>query len=223
MGHPFFTIFLGRNKNREPSVPIFVVEKKHPLHDIEPYYRWRDYYVASDDKHSPFYGRVYSELHYTEKIYNYYIHPQWDFFGSPTLYMKLLFVDYEEGYAILEFIGEWNDCITNDIMYLKRDVADVLIENGITKFILLCDNVLNFHGSDDCYYEEWWDDIKEAGGWVCLVNTFDHVSDEMKRTRLQYYVNFGRVFNDVEWHRKLPEMLFQEISNRLSMGIRYLE
>ena len=223
MGHPSFTIFLGRNKNREPSVPIFVVEKKHPLHDIEPYYRWRDYYVASDDKHSPFYGRVYSELHYTEKIYNYYIHPQWDFFGSPTLYMKLLFVEYEEGYAILEFIGEWNDCITNDIMYLKRDVADVLIENGITKFILLCDNVLNFHGSDDCYYEEWWDDIKEAGGWVCLVNTFDHVSDEMKRTRLQYYVNFGRGFNDVEWHRKLPEMLFQEISNRLSMGIRYLE
>ncbi len=193
------------------------------MHDIEPYYRWRDYYVASDDKNSPFYGRVYSELHYTEKIYNYYIHPQWDFFGSPTLYMKLLFVEYEEGYAILEFIGEWNDCITNDIMYLKRDVADVLIENGITKFILLCDNVLNFHGSDDCYYEEWWDDIKEAGGWVCLVNTFDHVSDEMKRTRLQYYVNFGRVFNDVEWHRKLPEMLFQEISNRLSMGIRYLE
>ncbi|HMS97868.1 MAG TPA: hypothetical protein PLQ57_13225 [Saprospiraceae bacterium] len=207
----------------EPSAPIFVVEKKHPLHDIEPYYRWRDYYVASDDKHSPFYGRVYSELHYTEKIYNYYIHPQWDFFGSPTMYMKLLFVDYEEGYAIMEFIGEWNDCITNDIMYLKRDVADVLIENGITKFILLCDNVLNFHGSDDCYYEEWWDDIKEAGGWVCMVNTFDHVSDEMKRTRLQYYTNFGLVFNDVEWHRKLPEMLFQEISNRLSLGIRYLE
>ncbi|MBK7007907.1 MAG: hypothetical protein IPH94_21345 [Saprospiraceae bacterium] len=193
------------------------------MHDIEPYYRWRDYYIASDDKHSPFYGRVYSELHYTEKIYNYYIHPQWDFFGSPTMYMKLLFVDYEEGYAIMEFIGEWNDCITNDIMYLKRDVADVLIEKGISKFILLCDNVLNFHGSDDCYYEEWWDDIKEAGGWVCMVNTFDHVSDEMKRTRLQYYTNFGLVFNDVEWHRKLPEMLFQEISNRLSLGIRYLE
>ena len=193
------------------------------MHDIEPYYRWRDYYIASDDKHSSFYGRVYSELHYTEKIYNYYIHPQWDFFGSPTMYMKLLFVDYEEGYAIMEFIGEWNDCITNDIMYLKRDVADVLIEKGISKFILLCDNVLNFHGSDDCYYEEWWDDIKEAGGWVCMVNTFDHVSDEMKRTRLQYYTNFGLVFNDVEWHRKLPEMLFQEISNRLSLGIRYLE
>ncbi|MBK8700984.1 MAG: hypothetical protein IPN29_16190 [Saprospiraceae bacterium] len=193
------------------------------MHDIEPYYRWRDYYVASEDKLSPFYGREYSELQYTDKIYNYYIHPQWDFFGSPTMYIKLLFVDYEDGYAIMEFIGEWNDCITNDIMFLKRDIADVLIEQGIYKFILICDNVLNFHGSDDCYYEEWWDDIKEQGGWVGLVNTFDHVSQEMKRTRLQYYVNFGIQFNDVDWHNKLPEMVFQEVSNRLSLGQRYLE
>lgn len=193
------------------------------MQDIEPYYRWRDYYVAAEDKDSPFYGREYSELHYTDKIYNYYIHPQWDYFGSPTLYMKLLFADYDDGYAIMEFIGEWNDCITNDIMFLKRDVADVLIEKGIHKFILLCDNVLNFHGSDDCYYEEWWDDVKDAGGWICLVNTFDHVGTEMKRTRLQYYTNFGVVFNDVNWHNKLPEMVFQEITGRLAHGQRYLE
>ncbi len=193
------------------------------MQDIEPYYRWRDYYVAAEDKDSPFYGREYSELHYTDKIYNYYIHPQWDYFGSPTLYMKLLFVDYDDGYAIMEFIGEWNDCITNDIMFLKRDIADVLIEKGINKFILLCDNVLNFHGSDDCYYEEWWDDIKERGGWVCVINAFDHVSTEMKRTRLQYYIHFGIIFNDVSWHNKLPEMVFQEISDRLALGTRYLE
>lgn len=179
--------------------------------------------MAAEDKDSPFYGREYSELHYTDKIYNYYIHPQWDYFGSPTLYMKLLFVDYDDGYAIMEFIGEWNDCITNDIMFLKRDVADVLIEKGINKFILLCDNVLNFHGSDDCYYEEWWDDIKDAGGWVCMVNSFDHVATEMKRTRLQYYTHFGAVFNDVNWHNKLPEMVFQEITGRLAHGQRYLE
>lgn len=108
-------------------------------------------------------------------------------------------------------------------MFLKRDVADVLIEKGINKFILLCDNVLNFHGSDDCYYEEWWDDIKDAGGWVCMVNSFDHVATEMKRTRLQYYTHFGAVFNDVNWHNKLPEMVFQEITGRLAHGQRYLE
>ena len=192
------------------------------MHDIEPYYRWRDYYIASEDKRSPFYGREYSELHYTDKIYNYYIHPQWDFFGSPTMYMKILFVDYDDGYAIFEFIGEWNDCITNDISFLKREIADVFIDEGISKFILLCDNVLNFHGSDDCYYEEWWDDISSDGGWICIVNAFDHVINEMKRTRLQYYINFGVEFNDVNWHNKLPEMVYQEISDRLVNGPKYL-
>ena len=60
-------------------------------------------------------------------------------------------------------------------------MADVLIEKGINKFILLCDNVLNFHGSDDCYYEKWWDDTKgmRAAGFVWS-NSFDHVATEMK-------------------------------------------
>ena len=33
---------------------------------------------------------------------------------------EITFVDYDDGYAIMEFIGEWNDCITNDIMFLKE-------------------------------------------------------------------------------------------------------
>ena len=76
------------------------------MHDIEPYYRWRSHYVASEDPRSPFHGRVYSEFQFTEKIYNYYIHPQWDGFGSATLYLKILYVDYDEGYAMIELIGE---------------------------------------------------------------------------------------------------------------------
>lgn len=192
------------------------------MHDIEPYYKWRDYYTAEDDKYSPFFGKEYSEIHFTDKIYNYYIHPQWDNFGSSTLYIKILFVDYDDGFAIFEFIGEWNDCINNDIMFLKRDVVDCFTKKGINKFILLCDNVLNFHGSDDSYYEEWWDDIKDENGWVVLLNTYDHVSNEMKRTRLQYYVNFGLQFNEVQWHNKNPDILFLDIKERLEKGIKFL-
>lgn len=192
------------------------------MHDIEPYYKWRDYYTAEDDKHSPFFGKEYSEIHFTDKIYNYYIHPQWDNFGSSTLYIKILFVDYDDGFAIFEFIGEWNDCINNDIMFLKRDVVDCFTKKGINKFILLCDNVLNFHGSDDSYYEEWWDDIKDENGWVVLLNTYDHVSNEMKRTRLQYYVNFGLQFNEVQWHNKNPDILFLDIKERLEKGVKFL-
>lgn len=79
------------------------------MHDIEPYFLWRDLYITAEDERSLFYGTVNNEFSYSNKVYNFYIHPQWDAFDSTTLYMKLLFVDYDEGYCIMEMIGEWND------------------------------------------------------------------------------------------------------------------
>jgi len=105
------------------------------MHEIEPYYNWRDRYIASEDERSPFYGRIYNEFVFTQKIYNYFIHPQWDEFGSQTLYLKILFADYDLGFAIIEMLGEWNDCLQNDVMYLKRDVVDELAKQGINKYI----------------------------------------------------------------------------------------
>lgn len=192
------------------------------MHDIEPFHRWRDYYVASEDELSPFYGRRHDEFYYTNKIYNYYIHPQWDDFGSDTLYTKLIFADYDEGYAILEFIGEWNDCLHNDIMFLKRDVIDPLIKQGIYKYILICENVLNFHGSDDAYYEEWYEDIRDEGGWICVLNTLNHVSDEMKATRLQFFVNFGDDFGAVNWRPHTPRRVFAAIEAMVEGGTKRL-
>ena len=61
------------------------------MHDIEPFYKWRDDYNSAEDDLSPFYGKEYSEFEFSETIYNFYIHPQWDFFGSPTLYLKIIF------------------------------------------------------------------------------------------------------------------------------------
>ena len=87
------------------------------MQDIEPFFNWRELYIASEDERSPFYEREYSEFVYTNTIYNFYIHPQWDEFGSNTLYMKVLFADYEQHFAVIEFIGEWNDCLHNDIMF----------------------------------------------------------------------------------------------------------
>ena len=115
------------------------------MHDIEPFYKWRDDYNSAEDDRSPFYGKEYSEFEFSETIYNFYIHPQWDFFGSPTLYLKIIYVDYDKNFAIIEFIGEWNDCITNDIMFLKREIIELLVAQDINKFILLGENILNFH------------------------------------------------------------------------------
>lgn len=174
------------------------------MHDIEPYFNWRDYYIASEDKLSPFYGAQYSEFEFKQRIYNYYIHPQWDNFGSSTLYCKILFADYDKHFVVIEMMGEWNDAVHNDIMEMKRGLIDPLISKGITKFILLGENVLNFHPSDELYYEEWYDDIKDDDGWIVLMNFRDHIVTEMQKHKLHYYVHLGNQFNDVLWRKFKP-------------------
>jgi len=183
------------------------------MHDIEPFYRWRDEYIASEDEASPFYDRQYSEFEYDKTIYNYYIHPQWDSFGSPTLYLKVLFVDYTLGYSIIELIGEWNDCITNDIMFLKREVIEPMIQEGVNKFVLIGENILNFHSSDDCYYEEWFQDVED--GWIAAINFRSHVIDEFRRSNIDYYLNFGGELDEMNWRNLKPNQVFKMVENIL--------
>lgn len=193
------------------------------MHDIEPYFKWRKHYIASEDKKSPFYGRAYDEFKFTDKIYNYYIHPQWDNFGSSTLYAKLIFVDYDQGFCFIELLGEWNDCISNDIMFLKREVIDDLIAHDITRFVVFCENVLNFHGSDDSYYEEWYDDVKEEGGWIAFINTQPHVCKEIESHRLQYYVHVGEVYNEVNWRGSEPHYIINHLETLIHNGVKQLQ
>jgi hypothetical protein len=184
------------------------------MHNIEPFYLWIDDYSAADDEHSPFFGRSYSEFAYTHTIYDHFIHPQWDHFGSDTLFVKLLYVDYHRNFAILEFLGEWNDAINNDIMTLKTEVLDVLMGHGIQKFMLIGENVLNFHASDDCYYEEWFGELED--GWIAAVNFRPHVLEEMKGSNLDYYLNFGGQLDDFYWRKFHPRQLFTHIDGLIS-------
>jgi hypothetical protein len=184
------------------------------MHEIEPHFAWEHLYNASKDLRSPFYGNVYSEFEYTHQIYNYYIHPQWDDMGSPTLYLKILFADYDESYAIIEFIGEWNDAINNDIMILKRDIIDILIQEGIKHFILVGENVLNFHGSEDDYYEEWFEDIEE--GWIVFLGLRVHVADEMRRFGIDYFINYGGNLEELDWRNFKPHQLFSKVNKLIN-------
>jgi hypothetical protein len=182
------------------------------LHEIEPFYNWRHVYIADEDQRSPFFGREYSEFHYSQTIYNYYIHPQWDDIGSSTLYVKILFVDYEVGFTIIEMIGEWNDAIENDIMTLKRDIIDQMIAHGIHKFILIAENVLNFHSSDDCYYEEWVDDVIEEGGWVSIIGLPEQSRYDFTRAGSERYV---QLIDLPDWRPFTPGNLFTKVDNLL--------
>lgn len=179
------------------------------MHYIEPFYGWRNEYVASEDPQSPFYGREYSEFQFENKVYNFYIHPQWDSIGSPTLFIKILFVEYEDQFAIIEMIGEWNDTIENDIMTFKRDIIEPIMETGINKFILIGENVLNFHHSDDCYYEEWFDEVEE--GWIALVNFQEHVLKEFEKINLDQYFAMDGELQDIDWRTYKPYQFFKKV------------
>ncbi len=190
------------------------------MHDIEPFYKWRNLYTAENDERSPFYGKEYSEFEFTNQIYNFLIHPQWDDIGSNTIYVKILFVHYDDNFAIIEMIGEWNDAIENDIMNLKRNVIDELIYQGITHFILIGENVLNFHSSDDSYYEEWFDDI-ENNGWITLINFREHVLSEMKKINLDYYLNWGGILNELNWRALHPMEVYQVIKKSMEKRLPF--
>ncbi len=188
------------------------------MHAIEPYYQWRDLYTSDEDARSPFYGREYSEFEYSNNIFGYYIHPQWDDIGSQTLYIKVIYADYEDAFMIIELMGEWNDCIQNDIMTLKRDVIDVFIAQGIQKFILIGENILNFHASDDSYYEEWFDDIADEG-WIVLINFRQHVLEEFMNHEIDHYMLLGGKFNTLDWRTYNPQQLFLRIEQAVTKKI----
>lgn len=180
------------------------------MHTIEPFYHWLSEYEAAADPRSPFYKRKYSEFYFENSLYNYLIHPQWDAFGSETLYIKILFADYTNGFAIIELMGEWNDCINNDIMWLKKEVIDVMIGEGLDKFMLIGENVLNFHVSGDEYYEEWFADCEN--GWIVAINFREHVIEEFKNKNIDYYLIFGGQFDSFNWRKFTPKQLFELVS-----------
>lgn len=182
------------------------------MHDIEPFYNWRHLYVSEEDERSPFFGRVYSEFTFSLTIYNYYIHPQWDDFGSRTLYLKIIMADYEEQYAVIELIGEWNDAIENDIMSLKREVIDLLFASGIRKFILIAENVLNFHSGDRDYYEEWYEEAQEKNGWIVCLDMPEQTQYDFRRARLDRFVELLEL---EDWRIYRPIHLFRKIDQRM--------
>ena len=181
------------------------------MHQIEPFYLWRDIYSSDRDPKALNYGSEYSEFHYTNRVYNYLLHPQWDNFGSDTLFYKLLYVDYEQEFCIIELIGEWNDAINNDIMLLKAELIDHLIDLGIQNFAIIAENVLNFHAVSDDYYQEWKEDIE---GGIYIINALPQVIDELDDYRLKHYLTYGGRLNEIEWRSIKPDNLLELLETK---------
>jgi hypothetical protein len=193
---------------------VRLLRAEKDMHDIEPYYNWLKYYDSAADERSPFFGKEYNFDQYSENIYGYYIDPAWDYMGSETLYIKILYTDYELGYTVIEFIGEWNDAINNDIMELKRNIVEPLVKEGINKFILIGENIMNFHGSDDCYYEEWFEEVED--GWIAAVSFPEFVQEEFKKYNVDNYVNMGGTLQIDKWRTMQPHNFFEVVNGMIN-------
>lgn len=189
------------------------------MHNLEPYYNWRHFYISEEDPQSPFYEREHSEFEYSDAIYNHFIHPQWDYFGSETLYIKIIYSNYEKGIAFIEFIGEWNDCLYNDIMFLKRDVIESMMKEGIHKFILIGENVLNFHYSDDSYYEEWFEEVMDMDGYIVLLNFREHVLQEFRTGGIEQFFLTGEGFKQVNWRTENPMKIAENLDQFVQLKL----
>ncbi len=183
------------------------------MHYLEPFFNWRHIYNSEEDRRSPFYGIVHSEFEFSQTVYNYYIHPQWDDFGSNTLYLRVIYVDYELHFAVIEMIGEWNDAIENDIMQLKSEVVDKLSEAGIKKFVLITENILNFHSGDKDYYEEWFENVMDDNGWIVAINMPEQSQYDFKKRKLNYYIE---LMDLPEWRTYKPYHLYKKIDDILT-------
>mgnify|MGYP000990830514 CR=1 FL=1 len=182
------------------------------MHDLEPFYNWRHRYSAEEDERSPFFGTEHSEFEFTNAVYDHAIHPQWDAFGSETLYLKVLFTDYDAGVTIIELIGEWNDLLGNDVMFLKRDLIEPMMSHGIDKFILIGENVLNFHAGDEEYYSEWYDEAADSDGWIAMLNFREHVRQDMRTANIDQYFLLGGQLDQMDWRTFEPEDLVEKVA-----------
>ena len=97
-------------------------------------------------------------------------------------------------------------------MQLKRSVIDLMQAKGISKFILITENVLNFDSSDTDYYEEWNEEIADAGGWIVAVNMPEQTRYDFTRSRITRYVH---LIDRPQWRTFQPGDFFQAVDNEM--------
>jgi hypothetical protein len=87
-------------------------------------------------------------------------------------------------------------------MWLKRKVIEVLLYQGISRFILIGENVLNFHAGDREYYSEWYEEVEN--GFIALVSFRDFVEFEFIKSHIDGYLHLGGTLNLENWRTLKP-------------------
>jgi hypothetical protein len=72
--------------------------------------------------------------------------------------------------------------------------------------------VLNFHSSDDSYYEDWREQVEDLGGWIVILNMPEQSQYDFVRARLN---NYATLMDFPQWRTLKPELVFQQVDELL--------
>ena len=97
------------------------------------------------------------------------------------------------------------------IRYLSNK-ENMAMSEGIYKFILIAENVLNFHSGDKDYYEEWLEDVEAKGGWIVCINMPEQTQYDFRRAKLDRYIGLMEL---PDWRIFKPFHLFKRVSAQL--------
>ena len=183
------------------------------MHEIEPFYGWLSHYTNEDDDNSPFQSAEHSAFHFDKGVYEYLAHPLWDDIGSDGLLVKILFADYDRGFAIVELFGVWNDLIQNDYRLLAENCITYLVDAGIDKFIFIVENVLNIYLDADDYYEALQEELDH--GWICLLRPRAHVVAEIEQYDIGHYFFWSEDLDELNWRKLKPWELFAVVESKM--------
>jgi hypothetical protein len=95
-------------------------------------------------------------------------------------------------------------------MLLKRYVLEPFESESIHKFILIAENVLNFHSDGTDYYDELSQELRESGGWVVCLNMPYQSEIEFKQAGNHHFIE---LYNIPEWRSYRPFHLLRKVES----------
>lgn len=184
------------------------------LHHIEPFYGWLNIYSHETDERSPFHEVEHNLFQYDRSVNRIPAHPLWDDIGSESLLVKILYADYQLGYAIIELFGEWNDLFDNDFKLLAENCLTYLIDHGIRRFIMVCENVFHVYPDSDDYYQAMYEELDDDG-WMCILRAREEVWEEMNEYQVAHYFYQSPLLDELPWRKLKPYQLFHLVETRM--------
>jgi hypothetical protein len=83
--------------------------------------------------------------------------------------------------------------------------------------LLIGENVLNFHGLEDDYYQEWFEEVED--GWIVAMGFREFIHREWNKYGLDSYLNWGGKLEIENWRTLSPAQIQEFVEHEMRRRI----